>query len=91
MEIETKNEKKENKKELTPREMRIALAEANKKEETSEAVNVKEEFRIFFARKKEKLSLDKDLEKIIWMHIRSSGHCSPEFFEAGFNHFYGIK
>lgn len=83
--------KKEKQKEMSPREMRIAFAEANKKEVIADPVDVKEAFRVFFAKKKASMNLDKDLEKIIYMHIRSSGHLSPELFEQGFSHFFGNK
>lgn len=84
-------EVKKEKKAMTPREMRVALAENNKVEVVAESVNLKEEFRVFFAKKKEKLGLDKDLEKILWMHMRSSGHLEVGKFDEGFDHFFGIK
>lgn len=50
----------------------------------------KEEFRKFWAGGKRKYGKSKDLEEVIWAHLKSSKMDSPEQFEAGIAHF-GLK
>jgi hypothetical protein len=50
----------------------------------------KEQFRIFWAREKSKYGRPKELEKALWLHLKSIGMDSQEQFEAGLQHF-GLK
>lgn len=50
----------------------------------------REQFRIFWAQAKAKYGKPKELEKTIWLHLKSAKMDSPEQFEAGLAHF-GFK
>lgn len=50
----------------------------------------REAFRIFWAQAKRKYGKAKDLESIIWLHLKSSKMDDPSQFEAGLLHF-GLK
>jgi hypothetical protein len=50
----------------------------------------REEFRKYWAQAKRNYGKAKDIEGIIWAHLRSSGMDVPEKFEAGLAHF-GLK
>lgn len=47
----------------------------------------REQFRIFWAQEKYKYGKSKDLEQILWVHLKASKHDDPEKFEAGLKHF----
>jgi len=50
----------------------------------------KEKFRIFWAQEKVKYGRPKELEEILWLHLKAIRHDAPEKFEAGLKHF-GLK
>jgi len=51
----------------------------------------REAFRVFWALEKAKYGKrKKDLESLLWLHLKSSKLDEPEQFEAGLNHF-GLK
>jgi hypothetical protein len=50
----------------------------------------REAFRVFWAQAKRKYGKAKDLESIIWLHLKSSKMDDPSQFEAGLSHF-GLK
>ena len=50
----------------------------------------REQFRIFWAQAKRKYGKSKDLEEIVWLHLKSSKMDEPSKFEAGLVHF-GLK
>jgi hypothetical protein len=50
----------------------------------------RESFRLFWARNKRKYGKAKDLENIIWIHLKAIKMDDPEKFEAGLSHF-GLK
>ena len=50
----------------------------------------REQFRIFWAQSKRKYGKTKNIEDIIWLHLKSSKMDEPEQFEAGVAHF-GLK
>ena len=50
----------------------------------------REEFRKYWAQAKRQYGKAKDIEGILWMHLKSSGNDVPEKFEAGLAHF-GLK
>jgi hypothetical protein len=84
---DNKEIKKEIKKELTPKEMRLAFAAAKQANKPEEVVDYKEEFRKFFLKEKEYFKFDKDMEAIIWAHFNSAGFTKPEKFQEGLEHF----
>lgn len=50
----------------------------------------KEKFRIFWAQEKTKYGRPKELEEILWLHLKAIKHDAPEKFDAGIKHF-GLK
>lgn len=50
----------------------------------------REEFRKYWAQAKRQYGKAKDLEGILWLHLKSSGNDVPEKFEMGLVHF-GLK
>lgn len=50
----------------------------------------REQFRLFWAQNKYKYGKAKDLEEILWVHLKSSKLDHPEKFEDGLAHF-GLK
>ena len=84
--------KKELKQEMTLEEAkayRASLYKPQKKELTAQ--DKKEQFRLFWAKSKKKYSSKtKEIEKILWLHLLSTGHDEPEKFEKGLQHF-GLK
>lgn len=50
----------------------------------------REQFRVFWAKCKRKYGQKKNIEEIIWLHLKSSKMDEPEKFEAGLIHF-GLK
>lgn len=50
----------------------------------------REEFRKFWAQAKRQYGRAKDIEGILWVHLKSTGCDLPEKFEAGLAHF-GLK
>lgn len=60
---------------------------ANKKLEEHEK---REQFRIFWAENKYKYGKAKDLEPILWAHLKSAKLDDPENFDKGIAHF-GLK
>ncbi len=76
------------KKELTPREQRLAIAEAAKKASPeAEEKYKREDFRKYFVQLKRKLGLEPELENIIWLHFKAAGFDEKEKFDDGIRHF----
>jgi hypothetical protein len=50
----------------------------------------RESFRLFWAQNRKKYGKSKDLESIIWLHLKAVKMDEPEKFEAGIVHF-GLK
>lgn len=50
----------------------------------------REQFRKFWAQQKSKYGKSKDLEEILWLHLKAVKKAMPEQFEAGLDHF-GLK
>lgn len=50
----------------------------------------REQFRLFWARTKKKYGKAKDIEGIIWLHLKTMKMDEPEKFEEGIKHF-GLK
>lgn len=86
-----KQDKKEKKSEMTLQEAKayrasLAPTEARKLDEHEK----REQFRIFWAENKYKYGKAKDLEPILWAHLKSAKLDDPKDFEAGIAHF-GLK
>jgi hypothetical protein len=66
-------------------EFRESLFESS---ETELSENEKrEQFRIFWAQNKSKYGKTKEMENVIWLHIKSAKLNNPEDFKAGIKHF----
>lgn len=79
---------KKAKKELSPREMRLKIAEeAKKADPVLREKDVREDFRKYFVQLKRKLKLDASLENVIWLHFKAAGFDSKERFDDGIRHF----
>lgn len=50
----------------------------------------REKFRVFWASEKQKYGKSKDLEQILWVHLKAVKLDDPEKFEDGLKHF-GLK
>jgi hypothetical protein len=50
----------------------------------------REQFRVFWAKSKKQYGKSKELEEILWVHLKSTKMAEPEKFEAGIAHF-GLK
>lgn len=50
----------------------------------------REAFRIFWAQNKKKYQKSKEIEQIIWVHLKAIKKTNPAEFEAGIEHF-GLK
>jgi len=75
-------------KELSPKETRRARYEAMQKtSNTRREEDDREDFRQYFVKLKRKLSLEADLEGIMWLHFKASGFATKERFDAGVKHF----
>lgn len=67
----------------------MAQAKAKPKKETAE-VSYKQAFSEFWAQKKKEYKRSKDLENVLWAHLKAIGMDKPELFEKGLAHF-GLK
>ena len=50
----------------------------------------REAFRLFWAHEKYNYGKEKNLEPILWVHLKAIDMASPDKFEAGISHF-GLK
>jgi hypothetical protein len=75
--------------EVSLEEMREKRREAGEAKKAAKAAELdqRDEFRKFFAKKREKLSLDSSMEHILWLHFVATGHAEKEKFEDGLKHF----
>ena len=56
----------------------------NKKKDKN---NNREEFRKYFLKLNKKLNLNKSLEEVIWIHLKTINHDKKELFDKGVKHF----
>jgi len=82
----------ENKQEMTPDEAKAFRANLNAVPQELKLTEQqkREQFRIFWAQTKRKYGKTKELEEIVWLHLKSSKMDEPSQFEAGIAHF-GLK
>lgn len=82
---------KENSQEMTADEAKAFRASLYRPEVRSLTDQEKREaFRVFWAQSKKKYGKSKDLEDIIWAHLKSTKMDEPAQFEDGLKHF-GLK
>lgn len=70
------------------REMRLKLA--GRKAAPQEDVDAKKEFEIFWARERASYKKDREIQEILWLHLKAIKHDHPDKFEQGVAHF-GLK
>lgn len=86
-----KEQKQEKKSEMTAEESKAYRMSLNvAKEVKLEDHEKQEKFRIFWAENKYKYGKAKDLEPILWAHLKASKLDDPKDFETGLAHF-GLK
>jgi hypothetical protein len=56
----------------------------NKKKDKN---NNREDFRKYFLKLNKKLNLNKSLEEVIWIHLKTIEHDKKELFDKGVEHF----
>lgn len=86
-----KKERKEKKSEMTAQESkayRMSLVKTRPKK--LQEHEKREQFRLYWAENKYKFGKGKDLEEILWVHLKSAKLDDPENFEKGLAHF-GLK
>lgn len=85
---EKKKAQQEQKSEMTLEEARAYRASLAKSTQSNLSDHEKrEQFRTFWAQAKYKYGKSKDLEDILWIHLKAVKMDSPEKFEAGIKHF----
>lgn len=88
---EAKEEVKAEASEMTLEESRAYRASLYKPVQSElTAEQKREEFRKYWAQEKYKYGKSKDLEPILWMHLKATKNDSPTKFEDGIAHF-GLK
>jgi hypothetical protein len=65
-------------------------AQSNFEAPTSNSIDTRESFRAFWATAKKEYKKSKDLEDVLWAHLKATGFDKPELFEQGLQHF-GLK
>ena len=87
----SKNKRNDQENEMTMEEAKAYRASLYKPEakKLSEAEK-RDLFRVFWAQEKYKYGKAKDLESILWAHLKASKHDEPENFDKGLAHF-GLK
>lgn len=53
----------------------------------SHELSARDAFSEFWARVRKEYDRPRDLESVIWAHLKSSGYDQPHLFEAGLTHF----
>jgi alcohol dehydrogenase class IV len=70
------------------RKKRLALAEEKGiQKKSQEKDNGREDFRKYFLKLNKKLNLNKSLEEVIWIHLKTIGCNRKELFDKGIKHF----
>ena len=88
---EWKQDKKEKKSEMTLDEARAYRASLYREEAKKlDDHEKREQFRLFWAENKSQYGKAKDLEPILWAHLKAAKLDEPKDFDAGLAHF-GLK
>lgn len=69
------------------RRMRLNMA---KRQQQDEKDDYRQQFSDYWSVERKKYNKDKDLEGILWLHLKSIKHDKPSLFEKGIKHF-GLK
>lgn len=69
------------------RKKRLALAEERGKNKPQEKDNSREDFKKYFLKLQKKVKIDKSLEEVIWIHLKTIGCNKKEKFDEGVKHF----
>lgn len=78
--------KKTETQEMSPAEMRRAAHEAKMSTKRVDEAT-REEFRIYFVELKRKLSLEPEIENVLWLHLKAIGMNKKDKFNDGVRHF----
>jgi ribosome biogenesis protein Nip4 len=57
------------------------------KQEILEDVDARESFREYWAVNKKSFNQSKEVEEVVWAHLKAIEHDQPELFEIGVGHF----
>lgn len=86
-----KNQEKAPSREMSIEEARAYRASLAKPAEPALSEEQKrEQFRLFWAQEKHKYGKSKDLESVLWLHLKATQMDEPAKFESGIAHF-GLK
>jgi hypothetical protein len=69
------------------RQMRLAMAKPKSPKNDEDN---REKFADFWARQKRVYGKEKDLEEVLWLHLKAINHDEPSLFEKGIENF-GLK
>jgi len=84
-------QEKEKEPEMTLEEAKALRASKHKpKNRVLSEGEKREEFRVFWAKERRTYGETKNLEEILWVHLKASKLSDPEQFENGLKHF-GLK
>lgn len=86
-EKKTKKKLSDEEKIAKARKKRLALAEERGIKKSQEKDNSREDFRKYFLKLNKKLKLNKSLEEVIWVHLKTIGCNKKELFDKGVKHF----
>jgi len=86
-EKKTKKKLSDEEKIAKARKKRLALAEERGIKKPQEKDNSREDFRKYFLKLNKKLKLNKSLEEVIWVHLKTIGCNKKELFDKGVKHF----
>lgn len=81
------NEMKSKEQEIVDKARKKRLALAIDKTKPAEKTDDREDFRKYFLKLNKKLELDKSLEEVIWIHLKTIGCDKKEKFDDGIKHF----
>lgn len=84
-----KNWENSDKQEMTLAEAKAYRASLAKPAEAAPLTEAqkRESFRLYWAQEKAKYGKSKDLEEVLWLHLKSTKQDEPSKFEAGIRHF----
>jgi hypothetical protein len=80
----------ENKSRIDDIREKLEESKMNSKSMNNDEPTARDEFSLFWTRVRKEYNRSKDIEPVLWAHLKSIGHDKPELFEAGLKHF-GLK
>lgn len=75
---------------LEKEQMEYRASRQSNFEAPASSENVREQFSAYWAIAKKEYKRSKDMEDILWAHLKAAGFDKPELFEEGLEHF-GLK